>query len=111
MASRTIIVDNTTWNNTHCYCWYCHVSWDTLVIIQKSSYEWVCIGGGIFPHMKEPDYLVCLSTSSQYQIGSHATPTMLNPFMYKLSYFKFVETDGGRGYDRVRKTVEKSISN
>nr|KAJ0221696.1 hypothetical protein LSAT_V11C200054470 [Lactuca sativa] len=22
---RTVIVDNTTWNNTHCYCWYCHV--------------------------------------------------------------------------------------
>nr|KAJ0195760.1 hypothetical protein LSAT_V11C700366150 [Lactuca sativa] len=50
MASRTVIVDNTTWNNTHCYCWYCHVitqksclrifqlfgclvSWDTLVMI------------------------------------------------------------------------------
>nr|KAJ0202797.1 hypothetical protein LSAT_V11C500247380 [Lactuca sativa] len=64
------------------------------------------MGGGIFPHMKEPDYLVCLSTSSQYQIGSHATPTMLNPLMYKLSYFKFVETDGGRGYDRFRKTLE-----
>ncbi|KAL7614636.1 hypothetical protein Lser_V15G06151 [Lactuca serriola] len=30
---------------------------------------------------------------------------MLNPLMYKLSYFKFVETDGGRGYDRVRKSV------
>nr|KAJ0197800.1 hypothetical protein LSAT_V11C700360410 [Lactuca sativa] len=62
------------------------------------------MGGGIFPHITEPDYLVCLSTSSQYQIGSQATPTMLNPLMYKLSYFRFVETDGGRGYDRVRKT-------
>nr|KAJ0215260.1 hypothetical protein LSAT_V11C300115370 [Lactuca sativa] len=61
--------------------------------IYISSYEWVCIGGGIFPHMKEPDYLVCLRTSSQYQIGSQATPTMLNPLMYKLSYFIFVETD------------------
>nr|KAJ0202540.1 hypothetical protein LSAT_V11C500247370 [Lactuca sativa] len=27
---RTVIVDNTTWNNTHCYYWYCHV------ITQKS---------------------------------------------------------------------------
>nr|KAJ0185376.1 hypothetical protein LSAT_V11C900467820 [Lactuca sativa] len=25
MASKTVIVDNTTWNNTHCYCWYYHV--------------------------------------------------------------------------------------
>ncbi|GJT86676.1 hypothetical protein Tco_1068393 [Tanacetum coccineum] len=29
---------------------------------------------------------------------------MLNSLMYKLSYFRFVETDGGKGYDRVRRT-------
>ncbi|MQM03921.1 hypothetical protein Taro_036711 [Colocasia esculenta] len=39
----------------------------------------------------------------QYRIDSHATPTMLNSLMYKLSYYRFVETDG-KGFDRVRRT-------
>ncbi|GJV40000.1 dolichyl-diphosphooligosaccharide--protein glycosyltransferase subunit STT3A [Tanacetum coccineum] len=60
----------------------------------------VRIGGGVFPHIKEPDYL----RDGQYRIDSQATPTMLNSLMYKLSYFRFVETDGGKGYDRVRRT-------
>ncbi|KAJ4708510.1 dolichyl-diphosphooligosaccharide--protein glycosyltransferase subunit STT3A [Melia azedarach] len=39
----------------------------------------------------------------QYRIDSQATPTMLNCLMYKLSYYRFVETDG-KGFDRVRRT-------
>ncbi|KAG8491540.1 hypothetical protein CXB51_014798 [Gossypium anomalum] len=59
----------------------------------------VRIGGGVFPHIKEPDYL----RDGQYRIDSQATPTMLNCLMYKLSYYRFVETDG-KGFDRVRQT-------
>ncbi|KAI3857589.1 hypothetical protein MKW98_028853 [Papaver atlanticum] len=39
----------------------------------------------------------------QYRIDNQATPTMLNSLMYKLSYYRFVETDG-KNYDRVRRT-------
>ncbi|KAL5768767.1 hypothetical protein ACOSP7_015312 [Xanthoceras sorbifolium] len=59
----------------------------------------VRIGGGVFPHIKEPDYL----RDGQYRIDSQATPTMLNCLMYKLSYYRFVDTDG-KGFDRVRRT-------
>ncbi|PRQ46668.1 putative dolichyl-diphosphooligosaccharide--protein glycotransferase [Rosa chinensis] len=59
----------------------------------------VRIGGGVFPHIKEPDYL----RDGQYRIDNQATPTMLNCLMYKLSYYRFVDTDG-KGFDRVRRT-------
>ncbi|KAI3810836.1 hypothetical protein L1987_20459 [Smallanthus sonchifolius] len=94
MANRTVIVDNNTWNNTHIA---------TVGVVGYSSddinkFLWmVRIGGGVFPHIKEPDYL----RDGQYRIDSQATPTMLNSLMYKLSYYRFVETDGGKGYDRV----------
>ncbi|PPD73567.1 hypothetical protein GOBAR_DD29510 [Gossypium barbadense] len=39
----------------------------------------------------------------QYRIDSEATSTMLNCLMYKLSYYRFVETEE-KGYDKVRHT-------
>ncbi|XP_047972753.1 dolichyl-diphosphooligosaccharide--protein glycosyltransferase subunit STT3A [Salvia hispanica] len=124
MANRTVIVDNNTWNNTHIAtvgtamsspekaAWDIFNSLDVKYVLvvfgglvgypsdDINKFLWmVRIGGGVFPHIKEPDYL----RDGQYRIDSQATPTMLNSLMYKLSYFRFVETDG-RGYDRVRNT-------
>ncbi|KAL4572258.1 hypothetical protein LXL04_019028 [Taraxacum kok-saghyz] len=125
MANRTVIVDNNTWNNTHIAtvgtamsspekaAWEIFNSLDVKYVLvvfggvvgyssdDINKFLWmVRIGGGVFPHIKEPDYL----RDGQYRIDSQATPTMLNCLMYKLSYYRFVETDGGRGYDRVRRT-------
>ncbi|CAI9285987.1 unnamed protein product [Lactuca saligna] len=125
MANRTVIVDNNTWNNTHIAtvgtamsspekdAWHIFNSLDVKYVLvvfgglvgypsdDINKFLWmVRIGGGVFPHIKEPDYL----RDGQYRIDSQATPTMLNSLMYKLSYFRFVETDGGKGYDRVRRT-------
>ncbi|KAL3625442.1 Dolichyl-diphosphooligosaccharide--protein glycosyltransferase subunit stt3a [Castilleja foliolosa] len=125
MANRTVIVDNNTWNNTHIAtvgtamsspekaAWDIFNSLDVKYVLvvfgglvgypsdDINKFLWmVRIGGGVFPHIKEPDYL----RDGQYRIDSQATPTMLNSLMYKLSYYRFVETDGGRGFDRVRNT-------
>ncbi|GFP92069.1 dolichyl-diphosphooligosaccharide--protein glycosyltransferase subunit stt3a [Phtheirospermum japonicum] len=125
MANRTVIVDNNTWNNTHIAtvgtamsspekaAWDIFNSLDVKYVLvvfgglvgypsdDINKFLWmVRIGGGVFPHIKEPDYL----RDGQYRIDSQATPTMLNCLMYKLSYYRFVETDGGRGFDRVRHT-------
>ncbi|PPS06561.1 hypothetical protein GOBAR_AA14108 [Gossypium barbadense] len=124
MANRTVIVDNNTWNNTHIAtvgtamssperaAWEIFHSLDVKYVLvvfggligypsdDINKFLWmVRIGGGVFPHIKEPDYL----RDGQYRIDSQATPTMLNCLMYKLSYYRFVETDG-KAYDRVRRT-------
>nr|AUS89415.1 staurosporin and temperature sensitive 3-like A [Sesuvium portulacastrum] len=124
MANRTVIVDNNTWNNTHIAtvgtamsspekaAWEIFNSLDVKYVLvvfggfvgypsdDINKFLWmVRIGGGVFPHIKEADYL----RDGQYRIDSEATPTMLNCLMYKLSYYRFVETDG-KGFDRVRRT-------
>ncbi|XP_057968035.1 dolichyl-diphosphooligosaccharide--protein glycosyltransferase subunit STT3A [Malania oleifera] len=124
MANRTVIVDNNTWNNTHIAtvgtamsspekaAWEIFNSLDVKYVLvvfgglvgypsdDINKFLWmVRIGGGVFPHIKEPDYL----RDGQYRIDSQATSTMLNCLMYKLSYYRFVETDG-KGFDRVRRT-------
>ncbi|RID68750.1 hypothetical protein BRARA_C00889 [Brassica rapa] len=124
MANRTVIVDNNTWNNTHIAtvgtamsspekaAWEIFNSLDVKYVLvvfggvigypsdDINKFLWmVRIGGGEFPHIKEADYL----RDGQYRIDSEATPTMLNCLMYKLCYYRFVETDG-KGYDRVRRT-------
>ncbi|KAE8682854.1 Dolichyl-diphosphooligosaccharide--protein glycosyltransferase subunit STT3A [Hibiscus syriacus] len=124
MANRTVIVDNNTWNNTHIAtvgtamsspekaAWEIFHSLDVKYVLvvfgglvgypsdDINKFLWmVRIGGGVFPHIKEPDYL----RDGQYRIDSQATPTMLNCLMYKLCYYRFVETDG-KGFDRVRQT-------
>ncbi|XP_043707600.1 dolichyl-diphosphooligosaccharide--protein glycosyltransferase subunit STT3A-like [Telopea speciosissima] len=124
MANRTVIVDNNTWNNTHIAtvgtamsspekaAWEIFNSLDVKYVLvvfgglvgypsdDINKFLWmVRIGGGVFPHIKEPDYL----RDGQYRIDSQATSTMLNCLMYKLSYYRFVETDG-KGFDKVRGT-------
>ncbi|KAJ9688333.1 hypothetical protein PVL29_014166 [Vitis rotundifolia] len=124
MANRTVIVDNNTWNNTHIAtvgtamsspekaAWEIFNSLDVKYVLvvfgglvgypsdDINKFLWmVRIGGGVFPHIREPDYL----RDGQYRVDSQATPTMLNCLMYKLSYFRFVETDG-KAFDRVRRT-------
>ncbi|KAE8712558.1 Dolichyl-diphosphooligosaccharide--protein glycosyltransferase subunit STT3A [Hibiscus syriacus] len=124
MANRTVIVDNNTWNNTHIAtvgtamssperaAWDIFHSLDVKYVFvifggligypsdDINKFLWmVRIGGGVFPHIKEADYL----KDGSYRIDSQATPTMLNCLMYKLSYYRFVETDG-KAYDKVRRT-------
>ncbi|OIW08922.1 hypothetical protein TanjilG_05898 [Lupinus angustifolius] len=124
MANRTVIVDNNTWNNTHIatvgtamsspekQAWEIFHSLDVKYVLvvfgglvgypsdDINKFLWmVRIGGGVFPHIKEQDYL----RDGQYRVDSQATPTMLNSLMYKLSYYRFVETDG-KAFDRVRQT-------
>lgn len=123
MANRTVIVDNNTWNNTHIAtvgtamsspekaAWEIFNSLDVKYVLvvfgglvgypsdDINKFLWmVRIGGGVFPHIKEADYL----RDGNYRVDAHATPTMLNCLMYKLSYYRFVETDG-KGFDRVRR--------
>ncbi|XP_020099020.1 dolichyl-diphosphooligosaccharide--protein glycosyltransferase subunit STT3A isoform X1 [Ananas comosus] len=124
MANRTVIVDNNTWNNTHIAtvgtamsspekaAWEIFNSLDVKYVLvvfgglvgypsdDINKFLWmVRIGGGVFPHIKEPDYL----RDGQYRIDAQATPTMLNCLMYKLSYYRFIEADGS-GFDKVRRT-------
>ncbi|KAE8678761.1 Dolichyl-diphosphooligosaccharide--protein glycosyltransferase subunit STT3A [Hibiscus syriacus] len=124
MANRTVIDDNNTWNNTHIAtvgtamsspekaAWEIFHSLDVKYVLvvfggligypsdDSNKFLWmVRIGGGVFPHIKEPDYL----RDGQYRIDSQATPTVLNCLMYKLSYYRFVETDG-KAFDKVRRT-------
>ncbi|KAH7306603.1 hypothetical protein KP509_22G021500 [Ceratopteris richardii] len=126
MANRTVIVDNNTWNNTHIatvgtamsspekQAWEIFQSLDVKYVFvifgglvgypsdDINKFLWmVRIGGGVFPHIKEPDYL----RDGTYRIDAQATPTMLNCLMYKLSYYRFAEASmDGKGYDRVRRT-------
>ncbi|XP_051225977.1 dolichyl-diphosphooligosaccharide--protein glycosyltransferase subunit STT3A [Lolium perenne] len=123
MANRTVIVDNNTWNNTHIAtvgtamsspekaAWEIFNSLDVKYVLvvfggligypsdDINKFLWmVRIGGGEFPHIKEEDYL----RDGNYRVDAQGTPTMLNCLMYKLCYYRFVETDG-KGFDRARR--------
>ena len=129
MANRTVIVDNNTWNNTHIAtvgramalpekkAWSVFRSLDVDYVFvvfggyigypsdDINKFLWmVRIGGGLFPDIKEADYL----GANGYSIDAAASKTMLNSLMYKLSYYKFADASeaafGKRGYDRVRST-------
>ncbi|KAE8702155.1 Dolichyl-diphosphooligosaccharide--protein glycosyltransferase subunit STT3B [Hibiscus syriacus] len=127
MGNRTVIVDNNTWNNTHIATVGRALSSyeDEAIEIMRSldvdyvlvvfggvtgyssddinKFLWmVRIGGGVFPVIKEPDYLV----NGEYRVDKGAAPKMLNCLMYKLCYYRFGEmlTEYGKppGYDRAR---------
>ncbi|KAK4567343.1 hypothetical protein RGQ29_003239 [Quercus rubra] len=127
MGNRTVIVDNNTWNNTHiatvgramssyedeAYEIMRSLDVDYVLVVfggvtgyssdDINKFLWmVRIGGGVFPIIKEPDYLV----NGEYRIDKGAAPKMLNCLMYKLSYYRFGEltTEYGKppGYDRAR---------
>ncbi|KAK1322218.1 Dolichyl-diphosphooligosaccharide--protein glycosyltransferase subunit STT3B [Acorus calamus] len=127
MGNRTVIVDNNTWNNTHiatvgramasyedeAYEIMQSLDVDYVLVVfggvtgyssdDINKFLWmVRIGGGVFPVIKEPDYLV----NGEYRVDKGAAPKMLNCLMYKLSYYRFGEltTEYGQppGYDRAR---------
>eukprot|EP00899_Mesostigma_viride_P011894 jgi/Mesvir1/20705/Mv14903-RA.2 len=128
MANRTVLVDNNTWNNTHIATvgramssterkgWQIFSSLDVKFVFvvfgglvgypsdDINKFLWmVRIGGGVFPDIKEENYLA----HGSYRIDAGATQTMLNSVMYKLSYYRFAEATQGHGqsgYDRVRGT-------
>jgi hypothetical protein len=45
----------------------------------------VRIGGGVYPDIKERDYL---SAKGEYRIDAEGNPIMLKSLMYKLSYYE-----------------------
>ncbi|WZN59466.1 subunit STT3 of oligosaccharyl transferase [Chloropicon roscoffensis] len=125
MADRTVLVDNNTWNNTHIAtvgramaspeesAWkqfraldvdYVFVIFGGLVGYSSddiNKFLWmVRIGGGVYGDIKERDYI----GEGYYRIDEKASPVMLNTLMYKLSYYRFAETVGRDGQDRVRNT-------
>jgi dolichyl-diphosphooligosaccharide--protein glycosyltransferase len=127
MGNRTVIVDNNTWNNTHiatvgrAMSSYEHEAYEIMQSLDVdyvlvvfggvtgyssddiNKFLWmVRIGGGVFPVIKESDYLV----NGEYRVDKGAAPKMLNCLMYKLCYYRFGElgTEYGRptGWDRAR---------
>ncbi|GFS36278.1 staurosporin and temperature sensitive 3-like b [Actinidia rufa] len=99
MGNRTVIVDNNTWNNTHiatvgramssyedeAYEIMRSLDVDYVLVVfggvtgyssdDINKFLWmVRIGGGVFPVIKEPDYLV----NGEYRVDKGAAPKMLN---------------------------------
>jgi dolichyl-diphosphooligosaccharide---protein glycosyltransferase len=110
MANRTVIVDNNTWNNTHIATvgramaspelkgWRVFRSLDVDYVFvvfggligypsdDINKFLWmVRIGGGVYPEIKEPDYL---DRQGQYRVDQGAAPALLKSVMYKLSYYE-----------------------
>jgi dolichyl-diphosphooligosaccharide--protein glycosyltransferase len=127
MANRTVLVDNNTWNNTHIATVGRAMSSreeDAYPIMQSLDVDYVLaifggfsgyqsddinkflwmvrIGGGVFPHIKEPDYFA----DGAYRMDKGGSPTMLNCMMYKMCYYRFDEVQTHPslpvGYDRAR---------
>lgn len=71
--------------------WGPHDNWKRDISHQwpnKTTNIWppqVRIGGGVFPEIKEADYL---AGGSDYRVDAAATKTMLNSLMYRLSYYE-----------------------
>eukprot|EP01023_Acetabularia_acetabulum_P012877 TRINITY_DN16075_c0_g1_i4.p1 TRINITY_DN16075_c0_g1~~TRINITY_DN16075_c0_g1_i4.p1 ORF type:complete len:499 (+),score=99.11 TRINITY_DN16075_c0_g1_i4:346-1842(+) len=130
MANRTVLVDNNTWNNTHIAtvgramsspekkAWkiYQYLDVDYVFVIfggligypsdDINKFLWmVRIGGGVFPEIKEKDYL----GQYGYRVDENAGDALVNSLMYRLSYYRFAEatiSQGDKaGMDRVRNTV------
>ncbi|KAK8946839.1 Dolichyl-diphosphooligosaccharide--protein glycosyltransferase subunit STT3B [Platanthera zijinensis] len=112
MGNRTVIVDNNTWNNTHiatvgrAMSSYEHEAYDiirsldvdyVLVVFggvtgyssdDINKFLWmVRIGGGVFPVIKEPDYLV----NGEYRVDKGAAPKMLNCLISGITFAKGVD--------------------
>ncbi|EFN55263.1 hypothetical protein CHLNCDRAFT_31189 [Chlorella variabilis] len=131
MANRTVIVDNNTWNNTHIAtvgramssperkAWQIFRSLDVEYVFvvfggfigypsdDINKFLWmVRIGGGVFPEIKEPNYL---GSDGNYRVDDQAGKALLDSTMWKLSYYRFADCGpmfgAPRGYDRVRNTV------
>eukprot|EP00741_Cyanophora_paradoxa_P009382 tig00000144_g9088.t1 len=128
MGNRTIIVDNNTWNNTHIATVgraMASREEDAIKIMRMLDVDYVLvvfggltgyasddinkflwmvrIGGGVFPVIKESDYL---TSQGEFRVDRDGTPAMLNSLMYKMCYWRFGQTmtEYGKpaGWDRVR---------
>jgi dolichyl-diphosphooligosaccharide--protein glycosyltransferase len=131
MANRTVLVDNNTWNNTHiatvgralakpeAACWAALRALDceyVLVVFGAyigypsddiNKFLWmVRIGGGVFPDVKEADYL---DANGNYRVDAQMGAALRDSAMYRLSYYRFADVGpmmgGPRGYDRVRQAT------
>jgi dolichyl-diphosphooligosaccharide--protein glycosyltransferase len=128
MSNRTVLVDNNTWNNTHIAtvgkamassekeAWeilgsldadYVFVIFGGLIGYPSddiNKFLWmVRIGGGVFPEIREADYL---DANGAYRVDEHMGEGLKNSLVYKLSYYRFWELPTGQpGYDRVRSTT------
>lgn len=132
MADRTTLVDNNTWNNTHiatvgkamatseevAYPVLQQHDVDYILIIfggtigysgdDINKFLWmVRISEGIWPELvSETDYF---TSKGEYRVDGQATNTMKNSMMYKMSYYRFTESQGRDiASDRVRQQVVDS---
>ncbi|GBG67744.1 hypothetical protein CBR_g872 [Chara braunii] len=128
IANRTVIVDNNTWNNTHiatvgtamaspeeeAYEIMKALDVDYVLVVfggvtgyssdDINKFLWmVRIGGGVFPHIKESEYL---TSQGEYRVDKEGTERMFNSLMYKMCYYRFgemrTEYNHGPGFDRAR---------
>ena len=131
MSNRTVIVDNNTWNNTHIAtvgramaspekkAWEIYRSLDVEYVFvvfggfigypsdDINKFLWmVRIGGGVFPDIKESDYL---DKNGQYRVDAEMGEGLKESLMYRLSYYRFADVGplmgAPRGYDRVRQVT------
>lgn len=123
MANRTVIVDNNTWNNTHiasvgramasteeeAYPIMLKLDVDYVLVIfggkvgysgdDINKFMWmVRIAGGVWPHIKESNYY---NAKGEFRMDEEGSPAMLESVVYKTSFYRFSEVEGGM--DRVRK--------
>ena len=110
MANRTVMVDNNTWNNTHIAtigramasserkAWKIYRSLDVNYVFvvfggyigypsdDVNKFLWmVRIGGGVFPEIREPDYL---NARGSYTVDETMGPALRECLLYKLSYYR-----------------------
>jgi dolichyl-diphosphooligosaccharide--protein glycosyltransferase len=66
----------------------------------------VRIGGGVFPDIREADYL---DPQGNYRVDAEMGPALRDSLMYRLSYYRFADVGpimgAPRGYDRVRQAT------
>ncbi|WFD02662.1 dolichyl-diphosphooligosaccharide--protein glycotransferase [Malassezia obtusa] len=133
-ADRTTLVDNNTWNNTHiatvgramatteekAYPILRKHDVDYILIIfggligysgdDLNKFLWMIrISQGIWP--EEINEGKFFTANGEYRVDDHATPTMRDSLMYKMSYHRFNELfAGGPSMDRVRGSQGPSSS-
>lgn len=122
MADRTTLVDNNTWNNTHIATVgkaMCKDEDSAYKILQQHDVDYVLVvfGGvlgfsgddinkflwmvrissGVWPdEVQEADYY----SGGMYRQDSQASKAMVESLMYKMSFYRFIEYNGGM--DRIR---------
>ena len=125
-SNRTVLVDNNTWNNSHIATVGMLMASNEEVAAEgmrklDTEYVLVIFGGvayysgddinkflwmvriaaGVFPQIKEEDYL----NRGSYRIDSGVTDAMKNSLMYRLCYYRFGEVQTYNkppGFDSVR---------